>query len=45
MWLPVTDSQRGKYNYLNIDTNSQMKVFRKGEERWDWKEKKDKLRR
>ncbi|XP_071650123.1 juvenile hormone esterase-like isoform X1 [Temnothorax longispinosus] len=42
-WLPVTGSQSGKYNYLNIDTNSQMKVFYKGEERWDWEEKKNKL--
>ncbi|XP_024871563.1 juvenile hormone esterase-like, partial [Temnothorax curvispinosus] len=42
-WLPVTGSQSGKYNYLNIDTNSQMKVFSKGEERWDWEEKKNKL--
>ncbi|XP_077270682.1 juvenile hormone esterase-like [Temnothorax americanus] len=45
LWLSVTDSQSGKYNYLNIDTNSQMKVFRKGEERWDWEKKKNKLRR
>ncbi|XP_011705300.1 PREDICTED: juvenile hormone esterase-like [Wasmannia auropunctata] len=44
MWLPVT-GDRGKYNYLNIDKNSQMKIFRKGEERWDWEEKKNKLRR
>ncbi|XP_024885561.1 esterase B1-like [Temnothorax curvispinosus] len=45
LWLSVTDSQSGKYNYLNIDTNSQIKVFRKGEERWDWEKKKNKLRR
>ncbi|KYN20422.1 Esterase E4, partial [Trachymyrmex cornetzi] len=45
MWLPVSDSQDGKYNYLNIDTISQMKVFRKGEERWDWEERKNKLQR
>lgn len=45
MWLPVNDSQRGQYNYLNIDKNSQMKVFRKGEERWDWEKMKNKLRR
>ncbi|XP_071651760.1 juvenile hormone esterase-like [Temnothorax longispinosus] len=44
LWLSVTDSQSGKYNYLNIDTNSQIKVFRKGEERWDWEKKKNKLR-
>ncbi|KAG5317107.1 ESTE Esterase, partial [Acromyrmex heyeri] len=43
MWLPVSDSQDGKYNYLNIDTILQMKVFHKGEERWDWEEKKNKL--
>ncbi|XP_025987483.2 para-nitrobenzyl esterase [Solenopsis invicta] len=42
-WLPVTGSQ-GKYNYLNIDENSQMNVFRKGEESWNWEEKKNKLR-
>ncbi|TGZ54383.1 Carboxylic ester hydrolase [Temnothorax longispinosus] len=45
LWLSVTDSESGKYNYLNIDTNSQIKVFRKGEERWDWEKKKNKLRR
>ncbi|XP_011870480.1 PREDICTED: esterase E4-like [Vollenhovia emeryi] len=39
-WLPITGSQSGKYNYLNIDTNSQIQVFRKGEERWNWEEKK-----
>jgi len=43
MWLPVSDSQDGKYNYLNIDTILQMKFFRKGEERWDWEKKKNKL--
>ncbi|XP_039310190.1 para-nitrobenzyl esterase [Solenopsis invicta] len=42
-WLPVTGSQ-GKYNYLNIDENSQMNVFHKGEESWNWEEKKNKLR-
>ncbi|XP_025993146.1 esterase E4 isoform X2 [Solenopsis invicta] len=42
-WLPVTGSQE-KYNYLNIDVNSQMNVFRKGEESWNWEEKKNKLR-
>ncbi|XP_077279250.1 juvenile hormone esterase-like isoform X2 [Temnothorax americanus] len=45
LWSSVTDSQSGKYNYLNINTNSQIKVFRKGEERWDWEKKKNKLRR
>ncbi|XP_071574393.1 juvenile hormone esterase isoform X1 [Temnothorax nylanderi] len=45
LWLSVIDSQSGKYNYLNIDTNSQIKVFRKGEERWDWEKKKNRLRR
>ncbi|KAL6257876.1 hypothetical protein P5V15_011474 [Pogonomyrmex californicus] len=42
-WLPVTSSRKGNYNYLNIDKNSQMKIFRKGEERWNWEEKKNKL--
>ncbi|XP_011629723.1 juvenile hormone esterase-like [Pogonomyrmex barbatus] len=42
LWLPVTNSQKGNYNYLNIDKISQMKVFRKGEESWDWKENKNK---
>ncbi|XP_036141336.1 esterase FE4-like [Monomorium pharaonis] len=44
-WLPITSSPQKKYNYLNIDINSQMKVFRKGEERWNWEERKNKLRR
>ncbi|XP_039305308.1 uncharacterized protein LOC105200645 isoform X2 [Solenopsis invicta] len=43
-WLPVTGSQ-GQNNYINIDVNSQMNVFRKGEESWNWEEKKHKLRR
>ncbi|KYM98243.1 Esterase E4, partial [Cyphomyrmex costatus] len=44
MWLPVSDSQNGKYrNYLNIETVPQMKTFYKGEERWDWEENKSKL--
>lgn len=24
-------------DYLNIDTELQMETFRKGEQRWDWK--------
>ncbi|XP_036141334.1 esterase E4 [Monomorium pharaonis] len=39
-WLPVTSSSPEKYNYLNIDIKSQMKVFRKGQERWNWEERK-----
>jgi carboxylesterase type B len=35
LWLPLVGSHRDKYNYLNIDTNLQMKFFYKGEERWD----------
>jgi hypothetical protein len=40
LWLPLTGPQNEDYNYLNINKNSQMKVFRKGEERWDWENKK-----
>ncbi|XP_039310191.1 esterase E4 [Solenopsis invicta] len=40
LWLPLTGPQNEDYNYLNIDKNSEMKVFRKGQERWDWENKK-----
>ncbi|XP_018312617.1 esterase FE4-like isoform X2 [Mycetomoellerius zeteki] len=36
LWLPQTGPQNKDYNYLNIDLNPQMKIFRYGKERWDW---------
>ncbi|XP_018341730.1 PREDICTED: carboxylesterase 4A-like [Trachymyrmex septentrionalis] len=36
LWLPLTGPQNEDYNYLNIDINLQMKIFRKGKERWNW---------
>ncbi|XP_012543069.1 esterase FE4 [Monomorium pharaonis] len=36
LWLPLTCPEDENYNYLSIDKKSQMKIFRKGKERWDW---------
>ncbi|XP_020282812.1 esterase E4-like [Pseudomyrmex gracilis] len=40
-WKPL---KRGNLcNYLNIDSELRAKIFRKGEQRWDWKSVKNKL--
>ncbi|XP_018367857.1 PREDICTED: esterase E4-like [Trachymyrmex cornetzi] len=36
LWLPLTSPQNEDYNYLNINLNPEMKIFRKGKERWNW---------
>ncbi|XP_018403763.1 PREDICTED: esterase FE4-like [Cyphomyrmex costatus] len=36
LWLPLIGPQNKDYNYLNIDLNLQMKMFRNRKERWDW---------
>jgi len=35
LWLPLTSPQNEDYNYLSIDLNPEMKIFRKGKERWN----------
>lgn len=40
-WIPLKSGNI--YDYLDIDRKPQMKVFRKGEERWNWENKKTKL--
>lgn len=41
-WTPL---KRGGnvYDYLNINSKPQMKTFRKGEQRWDWENARNKL--
>jgi len=36
LWLPLTGPENKDYNYLNIDLNPRMKIFSKGQERWNW---------
>ncbi|XP_077262541.1 esterase FE4-like, partial [Temnothorax americanus] len=40
-WIPLKSANG--YDYLNIDIELQMKVFRKGEQRWNWENIKKKL--
>ncbi|KYM97319.1 Esterase FE4 [Cyphomyrmex costatus] len=41
LWLPLTSPQNEDCNYLNININPEMKIFRKGKERWNWKSRKE----
>lgn len=41
-WTPLKHAGN-VYDYLNIDIEPQMKTFRKGEQRWDWKNTEFKL--